>query len=92
VSIKDVAHATKVFAEALEVQRTKRDQYWMALKRVRQEYTAKKDGIYNPSEFYYWLQRKYGIKVLIVNDNISADYEIVDDSKYLMFCLKYMTK
>ena len=40
--------------------------------------------------FYYHMQNKWGVKMhLDDSKNITGDCQIVDESKYLMFLMKY---
>jgi hypothetical protein len=40
-------------------------------------------------DFEDYLVGKYGLKMNIVNGNITDGYEIVDEKKYLIFLLKF---
>lgn len=68
--------------------RKKRWQYWEALKEVRKEYMLSKTQ-FDAYEFEDFLLQKYGLKMNIVNNNITDGYEIVDEKKYLLFLLKF---
>ena len=70
----------------------KRRSYWAKLKLARADYFN--DTVENehprPEGFYYYLQLKWGIKVMLDKDNnITEEVEIIDEGKYLMFLMKY---
>jgi hypothetical protein len=70
------------------VQRRNRWNYWEALKKVRKEYMAQ-NSEFDAYDFEDYLIGQYGIKMNIVNGNITDGYEIVDEKKYLIFLLKF---
>jgi hypothetical protein len=66
---------------------------WQAIKLARQEWLAVQNQPNFPS-FMVWLEDKYGIRTANVRfGNIDAGlnpkFEIVDESKYIIFLLKY---
>jgi hypothetical protein len=69
-------------------QRKKRWDYWAALKLVRKEYMLQ-NREFDAYDFEDYLTGQYGIKMNIVNGNITDGYEIVDEKKYLIFLLKF---
>jgi hypothetical protein len=69
-------------------QRRNRWNYWEALKKVRKEYMAQNKE-FDAYDFEDYLTGKYGLKMNIVNGNITDGYEIVDEKKYLIFLLKF---
>jgi hypothetical protein len=72
-----------------EIDRRKnRWNYWEALKKVRKEYMAQNKD-FDAYDFEDYLTGQYGIKMNIVNGNITDGYEIVDEKKYLIFLLKF---
>ena len=75
--------------ESYEIERrnmlVKRNRYWASLKAMRAEY-SKQDA---DGSFYEWVADKYGIEVLEEGGMIMGRYNIVDDSKYLVYWLKY---
>jgi len=68
--------------------RKNRWNYWEALKKVRKEYMAQ-NSEFDAYDFEDYLIGQYGIKMNIVNGNITDGYEIVDEKKYLIFLLKF---
>lgn len=68
--------------------RKKRWQYWEALKEVRKEYMVNKSK-FDAYEFEDFLLDNYGLKMNIVNNNITDGYEIIDQKKYVLFLLKF---
>ena len=69
-------------------QRKNRWNYWEALKKVRREYMAQNKD-FDAYDFEDYLIGQYGLKMNIVNGNITDGYEIVDEKKYLIFLLKF---
>ena len=69
-------------------QRKNRWNYWEALKKVRKEY-IEQNKEFDAYDFEDYLTGQYGLKMNIVNDNITDGYEIVDEKKYLIFLLKF---
>ena len=68
--------------------RKRRWDYWAALKLVRKEYMAQNKE-FDAYDFEDYLIGQYGIRMNIVNGNITDGYEIVDEKKYLIFLLKF---
>jgi len=68
--------------------RKNRWNYWEALKKVRKEYMAQNKE-FDAYDFEDYLIGQYGIRMNIVNGNITDGYEIVDEKKYLIFLLKF---
>jgi len=72
-----------------EIDRRKnRWNYWEALKQVRKEYMSQNKE-FDAYDFEDYLVGQYGLKMNIVNGNITDGYEIVDEKKYLIFLLKF---
>ena len=69
-------------------QRKKRWDYWAALKLVRKEY-MEQNKEFDAYDFEDYLTGQYGIRMNIINGNITDGYEIVDEKKYLIFLLKF---
>ena len=70
----------------------KRWDYWSALKKVRKEYMESLNdlaGQFDAFEFEDYIEANYGIKMNIVDGNITDGYRIMDEKKYLIFLLKY---
>ena len=68
--------------------RKRRWDYWAALKLVRKEY-MEQNREFDAYDFEDYLVGQYGLKMNIVNGNITDGYEIVDEKKYLIFLLKF---
>jgi hypothetical protein len=72
-----------------EIDRRKnRWNYWDALKKVRKEYMSQNNE-FDAYDFEDYLTGQYGLKMNIVDGNITDGYEIVDEKKYLIFLLKF---
>lgn len=76
-----------------EIDRRKnRWNYWNALKLVRKEYMetlAVLDGQFDAYDFEDYLEKNYGVKMNMVNGNITDGYKIMDEKLYLIFLLKF---
>lgn len=70
-------------------QRKKRWDYWAALKKIRIEYTNTVNGQFDAYEFEDYIEANYGIKMKLVDGNITDGYVIMDEKKYLIFLLKF---
>ena len=68
--------------------RKNRWNYWEALKKVRKEY-LEQNKEFDAYDFEDYLTGQYGLKMNIVNGNITDGYEIVDEKKYIIFLLKF---
>ena len=68
--------------------RKNRWNYWEALKKVRKEYMSQNNE-FDAYDFEDYLTGQYGLKMNIVNGNITDGYEIVNEQKYLIFLLKF---
>ena len=68
--------------------RKRRWDYWAALKLVRKEF-MEQNREFDAYDFEDYLVGQYGLKMNIVNGNITDGYEIVDEKKYLIFLLKF---
>jgi hypothetical protein len=72
--------------------RRKRWDYWAALKLVRREYMqdiSDLGGQFDAYDFEDYIEENYGIKMQIVNGNITDGYKVMDEKKYLIFLLKF---
>ena len=72
--------------------RKNRWNYWEALKRIRKEYMqdiADLDGQFDAYDFEDYIEENYGIKMMIVNGNITDGYKVMDEKKYIIFLLKF---
>lgn len=72
--------------------RKKRWDYWAALKQIRKEYMndmKSLDGQFDAFDFEDYIEANYGIKMNLVDGNITDGYKVMDEKKYLMFLLKY---
>lgn len=73
----------------------RRNQYWQAINRARREYLDQYVGIYDLTvrpALHYWMQEHYGIRMGIDDQgNYTRDFEILDERRYLMFQLKYLS-
>ena len=79
--------------DAIQEQRRKRDQYWRMLYRARQDFLTLTAQAWeydvDPGAFFYYLKQNYGLQVDTIDSQITGDYVIVNEKKYLLFLLKY---
>lgn len=68
--------------------RKNRWKYWSLLKLVRVEFMEDKSN-FDGYDFETYIEDKYGIKMNMVNGNITDGYQIVDEQKYLIFLLRF---
>lgn len=73
-------------------QRKRRWDYWAALKLIRKEYMqdiSDLDGQFDAYDFEDYIEENYGIKMNIVDGNITDGYKVMDEKKYIIFLLKF---
>jgi hypothetical protein len=68
--------------------RKNRWKYWNLLKLVRKEFMVDRKE-FDAYDFESYIQSKYGIKMNMLDGNITDGYEIVDEQKYLIFLLRF---
>lgn len=77
------------FAKWNSEKRLKRNEYWNSLQKARQEYIKSNDN-FNSEKFLGWLRETYGLEAGVTSSgNLTEDYRILDEKKYLMYILKY---
>lgn len=72
--------------------RMQRWDYWAGLKKARVEYMETLnvlEGQFDAYEFEEYLEKNYGIKMNLVNGNITDGFKVMDEKKYLIFLLKF---
>lgn len=72
--------------------RKNRMDYWQSLKLLRKEYTETLkvlDGQFDAWDFEEYVEKNYGLRMNIVNGNITDTFTIVDEKLYLVFILKF---
>lgn len=57
------------------------------VRRARDLY--EQDNTYDVDKFITWMQDEYGVKIIQNGDGLTADYEILDEQKFLLFNLKF---
>ncbi len=66
--------------------------HFLRLQRIKNEYdTLARDVPVGQGflTFYDYAKEYYGVKLMYDGDNVSLDYEVVDEKKYTMFLLKF---
>lgn len=83
---------TDLLDDTANARKANRLSYWAKLRLARADYfndTVETEHP-KPEGFYYYMQRKWGIKILLdQNNNITEQFEIVNDPQYLLFLMKY---
>jgi hypothetical protein len=77
-----------------EQRKAKRDRYWRMLRSAKNEFlnlTGQESAEYDilDGAFYYYLERNYGLKVELIDGQISGEYSVINEKKYLLFLLKF---
>lgn len=70
----------------------KRDQYWSMLRKAYKDYEENTcHGYYEPTfeKFNQIMLDKYGVRVNMVAGELDSSFQIVDETKYILFLLKY---
>jgi hypothetical protein len=65
---------------------------WKRIRQVKQEYDALADAVplgQGFLTFYDYVKEYYGIKMHMDGDNLSPNFEVIDDKKYTVFLLKF---
>ena len=65
---------------------------WRRIVKVKQEYDALANAVpvgQGFLTFYDYVKEYYGIKMQMNGDDLSPEYEIVDERKYTVFLLKF---
>ncbi len=78
--------------EAIEEVRKQRHEYWRRLAKVKAEYLENvhaSQGQFSSDNFIDYVERNYGIKVKIVDGFIDDMFDIVDETLYMLFILKW---
>lgn len=58
------------------------------LRRAREDY-EQNVGSYDVNSFLNWLSDVYGVTVIVREGDLSSDYAVIDQQKFLLFELKY---
>lgn len=75
-----------------EQYREKIRRYNLALNDAYVDYEKNENhGYYEPNlnSFRYWMERRWGIKIEIINGKIGSSFSVTDEAKYVMFTLRY---
>ena len=68
--------------------RKQRWDYWAALKLVRSEY-MQQNKQFDAFDFEDYITANYGIKMHLLDGQITDKFEIVDEKKYIIFLLRW---
>jgi len=68
--------------------RKKRWDYWQTLKEIRKEFMETQKE-FDAFAFEEYITNTYGIKMIIIEGNITDKFEVVDQQKHLLFLLKW---
>ena len=71
--------------------KARRAAYWKMLKQAHDEYEDTECAGYeaNLGGFRYWMERKWGIQIEIIDGNYGANYNVCNEHKFLLFQMKY---
>lgn len=71
--------------------REKRNAYWDKLRKARADYFNETVEIEHPDlgGFRYWMERKWGLSIEIIDGNLGSEYVVKDKNKFLLFQMKY---
>jgi hypothetical protein len=72
--------------------RKKRWYYWTILRKVREEYLADTRAVqhqFDVDDLETYIERNCGIKIHIVDGNITDNFDIVDEKLYIFCILRY---
>lgn len=75
--------------ESLQNQRKKRNEYWKRIHNAKIYYITLYGIPISQNLFWNWLKEEYGLVPKLIDENISEDYEVVDEKLYTMFLLKF---
>lgn len=76
------------FQEWNSAYKEKRTRYWARLRKAFFDYQEVNENA-NFNDFNSFMKTHYGMKVNMVGDSIGTTYEVIDESKYTLFLLKY---
>lgn len=74
--------------DTYEEERTKRNKYWSRLKRAFDDFQKENNSV-DLEMFKKYMIDRYGLQVNMLGWSISGTFNVVDESRYLMFLLKY---
>lgn len=89
-----VDQATWAFEDWERERKTQRYQYWRMLRSARTEFLeVTGSGIeyetWFDGAFRHYLSQKYGLQIGLIDGKITAEYNILDEKKYLLFLMKF---
>lgn len=71
--------------------RARRMTYWNKLRLARADYFNETVETEHPDlgGFRYWMERKWGVAIEIIDGNVGSEYVVKDEHKFLLFQMKY---
>lgn len=72
--------------------------YWARLKQANEDFRASHrpreingytDFLAEKVAFEQWMREQWGLDVVVDQDGYSPYYTVIDEHKYLLFCVKY---
>ena len=72
--------------------RKNRWNYWNTIKQISDEYKKDIEALqlqFGHDDFPSYVEKNYGIRMSIVDNNITDKYDIVDEQLYTLFLLKW---
>lgn len=71
--------------------RARRMAYWDKLRMARADYFNETVEEKHPDlgGFRYWMERRWGVAIEIIDGNVGSEYVVKDEQKFLLFQMKY---
>lgn len=71
--------------------RKRRMVYWEKLRKARADYFNETVEHKHPDlgGFRYWMERRWGVAIEIIDGNVGSEYVVKDEHKFLLFQMKY---
>ena len=90
-------HSNNLYPEEWDeltlAQQKRRNNYWSLIRLARKDFyehmVMSTEYALHQEAFVEYVRETYGIEMLTIEGNISADYNIVDKNKYLLFLMKF---
>jgi len=68
----------------------KRDEYWKMIRNAHKDYAKNEcDGDVFLRGFRHWVEHRWGLAIELIDGKIGSEYNIINESKFLLFKIKY---
>ena len=83
--------AEESFRKWDQERKAQRMEYWTKLRRANDDYERTECLGYDASlsGFRYWMERKWGIEIEIIDGHFGQNFNVKDKKKYMLFLMKY---